>query len=151
MKNKAAEKHQLQKPAQVVNAIRLLYVSLGITALSIVLQTARSIATKTSTVPVILDLIILLGIQLYLITRIARGMDWARLAYLVWFIVSLAYSVFLFFPVIRESSSSLWLQTFLADLPAGVLSLAQTILEFIALVLLFQAPSDRWFRDQKMY
>jgi hypothetical protein len=142
---------QQLKPFQVVIAVRLLYASLGITVLNLCLQLVRPPAAEAPLGSTAFDLILICGLQVYLITRIARGMDWARLTYLVWLIISLAYSIFLFFPVLRASSSSLWLQTFLADLPVGILSLAQNVLEIVALVLLFQGASDQWFRSQKMH
>jgi membrane-bound ClpP family serine protease len=78
-----------------------------------------------------------LGILWLFIYMIGRGRNWARIAFLVLFIIGIPLSVL---PLLQSLSAS----------PiSGLLGIAQTAIQVVALVFLFQKPSSDWFRDMK--
>jgi hypothetical protein len=70
----------------------------------------------------------------FLIFKISTGKNWARITYLVLFIIGMLPAV----PVILGEFSRLPV--------VGALSLAQVGLQLFALVLLFTKPGSGWFR-----
>ncbi len=70
----------------------------------------------------------------WLVAMIERGLNWARITYLVLYLMFLPfYAVVIFFTFVRVP---------LAALP----TFAQALLQAIALILLFAGPARRWYR-----
>jgi hypothetical protein len=72
-----------------------------------------------------------------LIAKISAGKNWARLTFLILFLLGLPY----FIPFAY--------QEFAANVFAGILSVAQLLLQIVAMVFLFLGPSNAWFKSQK--
>ena len=71
------------------------------------------------------------------IYMIGRGKNWARITFLVFFIIG-----------IPLAGRSLF-QSLLRNPVSGILGIVEIILEIIALVFLFQKPSSDWFKSIK--
>ena len=76
---------------------------------------------------------IILGLMLWLIWMIGRGRNWARITYLILFLLGLPFSIG---PLVQSFS--------LFPLSASI-GLAQMLLQIVALVLLFTGAARRWF------
>ena len=130
------ENSSLEKPVLVTNAANLFYASIGVGVIKAILDLARVAAG----VPVwftVLTIIVTFGIMIFLIVKISAGRNWARITMLVLFLIGLPFSI----PLV--------LQEFSANFFVAILSIAQIILQAIALVFLFQQPSNAWFKYQK--
>ena len=71
------------------------------------------------------------------IFMIGKGRNWARITFLVLFIVGTPLSVL---PLMQSLG---------ANPISGLLGIVQTIIQIVALVFLFQKPSSDWFREMK--
>lgn len=125
--------HQNQngRPARVGTALTLLYIGFGIGLLRTIVE------ASAYTHVVVFITFFLLAVFLFLIYMIGKGRNWARIAYLVLFIIFLPFTV----------------HTVLQDLAAKPISVSLdmvlTVMDMIALVFLFQKPSSAWFKEMK--
>ena len=91
--------------------------------------------------PVFVPLFIMffvLGITwLFIFIMIGKGRNWARITFLVLFIIGIPFSVL---PL---------MQSLAANPISGLLGIVQTIIQIVAIVFLFQKPSSEWFRKMK--
>jgi hypothetical protein len=115
--------------------VRLLYVALGLGVLRNILEASRLSWTGSAGFVLLITLPVF-AIGLLLIHMIRRGENWARITFLVAFI--------LVFPLII-----LFLAFSAANPIYGLLGLGQILLPIIALIFLFQKPSSAWFRNLK--
>jgi hypothetical protein len=126
------------RPRQVGFAIILLYIVLTI-------GVVRTIADASATVEMtgiafmLLVLVLVFGTTLTLIMMISNGKNWARITFLILFVLG-------FVPAI------LGLLRFASNRPiSALLGLAQIILQLIALIFLFQPEPSDWFRDRSKH
>jgi hypothetical protein len=75
-----------------------------------------------------------LGLMLWLVAMIGRRRNWARITFLVLFVLGLLPSAL---PLIR----SFW-----SSPVSGLLGLSQVVLQMVAIVFLFQHDASVWFR-----
>jgi FtsH-binding integral membrane protein len=130
------DQNQASKPEKIRIAIKLLYITLGIGALRSIME--ASVNTQiASPVFVMLITFCVLGIMWLLIYKIGKGRNWARITFLVLFVIGVPFSVL---PLLRSLA---------ANPISGLLGIGQTVIQIIALVLLFQKPSSNWFREMK--
>jgi FtsH-binding integral membrane protein len=130
------DQNQASRPDQIRTTIKLLYITLGIGAFRSIME--ASVNTQiASPVFVMLITFCVLGIMWLLIYKIGKGRNWARITFLVLFVNGLPFSVL---PLLRSLA---------ANPISGVLGIGQTVIQIIALVLLFQKPSSNWFREMK--
>ncbi|NIT61682.1 MAG: hypothetical protein GWN00_37430 [Aliifodinibius sp.] len=136
MESTTVQSNPPEKPAQVNNALNLLYASLAVGIIKSILDLAR-IASRAPILFTIVTFVITFGILIFLIVKISTGRNWARITMLILFLIGLPFSI----PII--------LQEFSANFVVGILSISQIALQIIALVFLFQSPSNNWFKFKK--
>lgn len=122
-----------QKPQSVALAVILLWASLGAGVVKMLLHQFRYASTGSDAVAYTV-IAVTLAIIVFLIVKIAAGKNWARIVFLVLFVIGT-------FPM-----AAVILDEF-ADAPfMGALSVAQIGLQAYALYLLFTQPGSAWFR-----
>lgn len=130
------DQNQISRPKKVGTAVKLLYITLGIGVLRSIMEASMQ-AQMASPAFVMFITFFVLGIMWLFIYMIGKGRNWARITFLVLFIVGIP----LFVPPLLQS---------LAVNPiSGLLGIGQTVIQVIALVFLFQKPSSDWFREVK--
>ena len=139
----------MTRPERVETAVILLYGTLAMGVLRVVLESSTSRQTyqslfklgdQVAPVPRPIWVVLFVGIAAlviiwgtFLISMIAKGRNWARITFLVLFILGVPLSIS---PLLKS----------LATNPvSGLLGLVQAALQLIALVLLFQKTSSAWF------
>ena len=137
MKGNQIDQIQTIRPVKVGTAVILLYISLGIGILRGIME-ASMLVQIASPAFVMLVTFFVLGIMWLFIYMIGEGRNWARITFLVFFIIGIPFSVL---PM---------LQSLAANPISGLLGIGQTALQIIALVFLFQKPSSDWFREMKV-
>jgi hypothetical protein len=127
---------QENRPDMVSKAITLLYVTLGIGLLRTILEAPR--LSKSSSLAFVLFVgIFVLGFTWLIVYKIAKGRNWARITFLILFVLGIPLSVV---PL---------LQSLAVNLFSGLLGICQVIIQVISLVLLFLKPSSEWFKRMK--
>lgn len=123
----------VQKPESVSTAVKLLWAALALglvkTLVDITHLSGVAPSVFTNTV-----LVLVFALNGFFIFKIAAGKNWARITYLVLFIIGVLPSIPI---VLGEFSRSAVL---------GALSVAQVGLQACALFLLFSQPGAGWFR-----
>lgn len=128
--------NQTIRPEKVGAAVTLLYITLGIGVLRSIMEASLH-AKLVSPAFVLFVMFVIFGTMWLFIYLIGRGRNWARITFLVLFIIGIPLSV-------RPL-----LQTLAASPISGLLGIAQTTIQVVALVFLFQNPSSEWFRAMK--
>ena len=126
---------QLSRPDKIRQAVTLLYVNLGIGVLIFIMEVPFSQRWQVASVYFIM--FIVLCIFWFFIHMIGKGKNWARITYLVLFIIGMPFWV-LELP-----------QSLAANPIVGLLGIGETVIQVVALVILFQKPSSDWFREMK--
>jgi hypothetical protein len=129
--------NQASCPEKVGTAVKLLYATLGIGVLRSIMEASRH-AQKASLGFVIFVSVFVLGITCLFIYKIGRGRNWARITFLVLFIIGLPFSIL---PLLKSLA---------ANPVSGLLGIAQIAIQLIALVFLFQKTSSYWFKEMKL-
>lgn len=122
-----------QKPKSAVLAVKLLWVSLAIGLIPILMDFSVFNNTETLAFTSFI-LIFTFGLLGFLFAKISAGKNWARVTFLVLFIIGGLPGMFLILE--RFSRSSF----------VGILSVVQIGLQGYALFLLFTQPGSSWFR-----
>ncbi len=129
-----------QKPKQVLTAIKLLWASLLIGILRSSLEASNNLnSIKDSGFGpgfFIFTTLFAFAFLVFFIYMIDKGKNWARITFLVLFVLGLFFAV----PTLIKSLEFNFFSGFLGVCQAGI--------QIIALFLLFQKPSSRWF-DRK--
>ena len=122
-----------QKPQPVVTAVYLLWVSLAVGLVKMLMYfsnlSGMAAAAFTSFI-----LIFTFALIAFLIFKISAGRNWARITFLVMFIIGVLPTL----PIV--------LGEFSRSAVVGALSAAQIGLQVYALFLLFTQPGSSWFR-----
>jgi hypothetical protein len=113
-----------EKPNQVRDAVNLIYVSLAIGIVKSFLDFSR-LSAQSSVGFGITVLVITFAILFLLAAMISRRKNWARILFLIMFIVGVPCYIPILF------------QEFTVSILAGLASVVQTTLQVIAIVLLF--------------
>lgn len=125
----------MDKPEQVSRAVMLFWISLGLGVIS----TAFQWEYLTSLAGVGFALYVqafTVAIYSWLIYKISRGRNWARITFLVLLLIGII-------PFLSQ------LPLLFARSPAaGVIAFGQSALQIWALYLVFSEPGRRWFRRQ---
>lgn len=124
------------RPAIVGKAVKLLYATLGLGVLQAVLE-FRTVAQQVPVVYILFVWAVVLGAMGFVIHQIGSRQNWARILWLILFILVLPFW-------------ALPLLHFLFVTPLyGLIGLLQLVGQAVALVMLFQKPSNEWFRKPK--
>jgi hypothetical protein len=124
------------RPPSVSRAITLLYVTLGFGLLRSVLEFTRLAGTSNAVFALIIQIMVF-ALMWLIVFKIGRRREWARILYLVLFILGTPLSVK---PLLVSLS---------ATPISGVLGLAQIAIQIYALVLLFRSEGRAWFRPRE--
>ena len=125
------------RPEKVGTAVKLLYITLAIGVLRSIMEASMH-AQIASPAFVMFITFFVLCIMWLLIYMIGKGRNWARITFLVLFIIGIPFSVL---PLS---------QSLAANPISGLLGIAQTVIQVVALVFLFQKPSADWFKEMKV-
>lgn len=123
----------LHKPQAVVTAVNLLWASLAVGLVKMLMDFSNlsAVAPAAFTNFVLFFTFALIG---FLIFKISAGRNWARITFLVMFIIGVLPTL----PIV--------LGEFSRSAVVGALSVAQIGLQVYALFLLFTQPGSSWFR-----
>lgn len=138
--------NQLAQPQKVNTAVKLLYASLGLGIISSVLfppgldEVSSFDSALNDSLFIFFTAGLTFGLTWLLIYMIGKGKNWARITFLVFFIIGIPLSI-VTFPLFL----------LLSDTPVidGSLFLVQTGMDLVALVFLFQEESSAWFKALK--
>lgn len=122
-----------QKPQPVVTAVNLLWASLAV-GLVKMLMDFSNLSSMAPAAFTNFILIFTFALIAFLIFKISAGRDWARITFLVMFIIGILPAL----PIVLGELSR--------SAVVGVLSVAQIGLQVYALFLLFTRPGSSWFR-----
>ena len=126
----------MEKPIETTRAIEFLYLSLGIGIVKSLLDFSH-LSSKTSAVFTLSVLIFTFAFLIFLIIKISGGRNWARIVFLIFFLLGVPLAI------------PLYLEEFRKNVFLGSLSSIQVILQVAALILLFMKNSNLWFRTRK--
>jgi hypothetical protein len=130
--------NKITKPSKVSLALKLLYLTIIVGIIRVILEFSTSLeAVKAQGFGLgflIFTNVFTFGILILLIYMIGKGKNWARIVFLIFFILGTPFSIL---PLINSLS---------VNLISGTLGLIQVVLQIVALVLLFQKPSSIWFK-----
>ena len=125
---------RLPRPDKVGLAVLLLYITLGIGLLRGLIEAPQQ---EAPTGLIMFTAILVLGIMGFFTFMIGMGKNWARITMLALFIIGIPFSVL---PL---------LQSLAVNPISGLLGIAQTAGQAVALVFLFLKPSSDWFRQMR--
>lgn len=135
------DQNQTNRPEKVGTAVKLLYISLGVGVLQRIMMASvhAEVAHAPNLIATMLVAFFVLGIRWLFIYMIGKGRNWARIVFLVWFIIVTPVSMLI-------------MPWYVIPYPllVGLPFIGQTVIQVIALVFLFQKPSTDWFREMKM-
>ena len=130
------EQNQTTRPPRVGTAVKLLYITLGIGVLRSIMD-ASMYTEMASPAFVMLISFFVLGVMGFFIFMIGKGRNWARISFLVFFIISIPFAAF---PLMQSVG---------ANPISGRIGIIIIIIQIVALVFLFQKLSSDWFREMK--
>lgn len=139
--------NQLAQPQKVNTAVKLLYATLGLGIINSVLfppgldEVSSFDSALNDSLFIFFTFGLTFGLTWLLIYMIGKGKNWARITYLVFFIMGALLSIVIF-PLYLLLLS----YTPVID---GSLFLVQTGMQLVALVFLFQGESSAWFKAIK--
>lgn len=129
------------RPDKVSTAVNMLWIMIALGIIHLVLYYLNLIQIESlneiSSSVVLFTNIFSLAFLAFLIHKIGEGRNWARITFLVLFIIGIPLAV-----------PSLF-QSLMVNPISGFLSVGGTILQIIALIFLFQKPSSDWFKSKK--
>jgi len=125
------------RPHEVTLAARLLWVALALGALSFMVDSVRAASGGSLPLAAVVISLLTLGLLGWLTHKIAHGRNWARIVFLIMFVVGVPI-FFLQLPAMLERSVF-----------ATAISVAISILQIVALYLVFIGVGARWFRRRR--
>lgn len=128
--------NQLLQPPKVAIAVKLLYATLGIGIIRSIIESGR-LAEKASMPFILVVQFITFGSLWFFIYMMGKGRNWARITFLVIFILGVPLSIL---PMIQSLTH---------NPVSGVLGLGQVVMQVVALVFLFQGEASSWFKANK--
>jgi len=124
------------KPAAVRQAIGLLWTSLAIGALKLPLDWAY-LSSRASVAFNAFVIIFTFAVTAFFIWKIGQGKNWARIVFLVLFLLGVVPFVLIVRPEFARSPTS------------GLLSTVQFGLQAVAFFLIFASPGKEWFQSRR--
>ena len=123
-------------PEKVVLAIRLFYLIIGIGFVRLVITVIRHWSVRTPDF-IILTKLVIWAVSLFFVYQVSKGRNWARWTMVAIFAISIPLAIL---PRISSLSHN--------PIP-NLLGLVQVLLYVWAILLLFQATSNAWFKENK--
>lgn len=130
------EAKNIEKPSQINTAVNLLWASLAIGFVKSIMD-MQHLGSQASPAFTNFILISVIAVMVLLIVFISKGKNWARITFLVLFILGSLPSIPL---VLGEFTRSPVL---------GAFSLVQIVLQVVALYMVFTKPGAAWFKKQE--
>ncbi|MCD6273381.1 MAG: hypothetical protein J7K30_11210 [Deltaproteobacteria bacterium] len=130
-----SDKQSNKIPGKVVLAIRLFYLIIGISLVRLVITVIRHWDIRTPDF-IILSKIFIWSVSLFLLYQVSKGRNWARWTMVAILAICLPLTIL---PMISSLTHN--------PIP-GLLGLFQVLLYVWALLLLFQATSNVWFKKK---
>lgn len=131
------EQIRIQRPKAVEIAVNLIYLSIGIWILRFIITSTPQTLKQLSSLFTVFSMLFGLGFNLFLAFMISKGINWARVTFLLMCIIGLVISTLL----------PLFLKVNLISIISGIPGIG---LQIFALFLLFQKKSSDWFKDMKI-
>jgi hypothetical protein len=123
------------KPSQVNIAVILLYASLAV-AFIILMLDFGSVPFEVFYVSLLL-MVFTFAILIFFITKISAGKNWARISFLIVVLIGITfYTPFIF-------------QLFTTNVITAILTTVQNLMQLIAMIFLYQKPSNTWYVPRK--
>jgi hypothetical protein len=137
-----------ERPWKVTTAVYLLYVSLVFAVIGFLLfWLAFGEKAHLSTVAfwgsALLGSLVIWSLVFYLI---GRGKNWARITLLVLFVLTAPPNIWALAQYGNMPESAGWI-----DVSTRILGITDVVLQFVALVFLFQRMSSEWFKAVKIH
>lgn len=126
-------KNAVQKPQSVATAVNLLWASLAVGLVKMLMDFSNLSAVAPAAFTNFV-LVFTFALIAFLIFKISAGRNWARITFLVMFVIGMLPTL------------PLMLGEFSRSPVVGALSVAQVGLQVYALFLLFTQPGSVWFR-----
>ena len=130
------EAKNVEKPSQINTAVNLLWASLAIGFVKSIVD-MQHLGSQASPAFTNFILISVIAVMALLIVFISKGKNWARITFLVLFVLGSLPSIPL---VLGEFSRSPVL---------GAFSVIQIVIQIVALYLVFTNPGATWFKKQE--
>ena len=130
------ETKSVDKPSQIDTAVSLLWASLAIGFVKSLMD-MQHMGSQASPAFINFILISVIAVMVLLIVFISKGKNWARITFLVLFVLGSLPSV------------PLLLGEFTRSPVLGAFSIIQFVLQVIALYLIFTKPGSSWFKKQE--
>jgi len=131
------EYNKESRPKTVDIAVNLLYGTLGIGMLRVFWENPVQQTNKLVVGFSVFITIFVFAFMVLLIFKIGKGRNWARVTFLILFVIGIPLSV----PVL--------LLTFSKNPFFGIINIIQILLQLAAMVLLFQKRSSDWYKNMK--
>ncbi len=125
------------RPPEVTRAVQLIWISIGLGILGLFLTPKEM---PFGWVGISIVALLTIAIWAWIITKIARGRNWARITYLV--LIALGYASMAFtwqVQVVALKASPL----------SAILTIVEAVIAVYAIYLLFCGPANAWFRRAK--
>jgi hypothetical protein len=124
------------RPIEVTRAVQLFSASFVIGGIRTVFDLAQKL-TGVYFLLALLVMVVFLGIAFFLVSKIAAGRNWARIVFLVLFLIGLPLAI------------PGYLVELKTNLLHGSISILMALLQLIAMYLLFTKNSNLWFKTRK--
>ena len=121
-----------EKPVEVINAVKLIYVSICAGIINSIIE--HHAVSIEEWLP---QIVFSYGISFLLATKISFGKNWARITYLIIIIIGIPPIILNFITAVSRSPV------------VGAIMLLTFVLQFAAVVLLLNNKSKTWFKAQK--
>ena len=126
----------IEKPPVVTRAAQLLYASIAIGFVSSIVGIAYEIS-GSSIVFALAPLILFFGLFAFLVFKISKGRNWARITFLIIFLLGVPFAIPMYTQELKRNFLS------------GSLSIFIALLQSVAVFLLFRKNSNLWFKASK--
>jgi small neutral amino acid transporter SnatA (MarC family) len=131
-----SDKQSNKIPEKVVLAIRLFYFIIGMGFVRLVITVIRHWGIRTPDF-IIMSKLIIWVVSLFFVYKVSKGRNWARWTMVAIFIISIPLAIL---PRISSLTHN--------PIP-NLVGLVQVFLYVWAILLLFQATSNAWFKEKK--
>lgn len=126
------------RPKEVTLAVKLLWISFFLGLVGIFLQPALTNANRVAQWGILIVMAIMFGIWAWVISKIAKGRNWARITFLVVGIIGTVLNI-LFAPMVMP--------IYRGQPVGGAVALVNFVLEIYAIYLLLTASARTWFKQ----
>lgn len=128
----------MEKPIEVTRAVQLLYASLGVGIVKSVVDFAH-LSSEVHLMFILFVMILTFALLFFFIWKISDGRNWARIVFLILFLLGLPMSIPIY---LEEIGRNLFL---------AILTSIQIIIQIVAIYLMFMKNSNPWFRVRKVH